>query len=360
MTLYRDDVRGAVLTLTALKEQMIADLDDVRGGIKWWVDHLDAGRRILTGDYLISLTDSTEANLVEAAMHARRVRELWFADTAWMRGKLRDARWTGRVSWERDERATNRLVEADAHLGGFFRAVGSALDNVAGLVVGVAGLRRDIVRSDIRDLRLDRHAPAGCLEDGNPGRAEQVAAADAVRKAAMAGPPDWILWVDDMRNTLVHRARRLSLALHDQETQDVMRPLPRHPAQTETESMVSSEKMAADRLDEHANDTLAGTLRATHGVVSATSGALVQLWQRRRAEPELIRQPAEQWPRLRQGRHASFPGFAPGLMPTYDDGFLVLNSAHGQRLRGALVLDGAGDWKSWLAEPDIRSSRDIG
>jgi hypothetical protein len=172
-----------------------------------------------------------------------------------------------------------------------------------------------------------------------------------VRDAAASGPPDWTGWVDDMRNTLVHRARRLSLALHEKTTQDVMRPLPRHPAQAETEAIARSPKFLDDRLHEHANDTLAGALTATHDVVATTTAALVKLWQRRREDPDLIPQPAKQWPKLKQGSERDFPGFAPGRMPDYGtSGFLTLNPSQGRRLRGALLLGqtGPAEPPTWL------------
>ncbi len=357
MALYLDAVRPAAIALIALREQMLDDLDNDYGGIRWWRDHLDTGRRILIGDYLMSLTDSAESNLVEAAMHAHRVKEHWHADTMWMRGRLRDARETGQpMSWWRAERDLNRLVETDGHLGGFFRAIGSTLDNTAGLVIGVAGLRVNLVRCDLRDLRLDKTAPRGTLPEDHPGRAEQLAVTRVVRDAAAAGPRDWTGWVDDMRNTLVHRARRLSLALHDKASQDVMRPLPRHPAQAETEAIARSPKFLADRLHEHANDTIAGVLAATHDVVAATAAALVQLWQHRRDDPDIIVQPAQQWPMLKQGTERNFPGFAADRMPDYGtSGFLTLNPAQGRRLRGALLLGQTGPLEppTWLDDDQL-------
>jgi hypothetical protein len=353
VALYQNKVRQAVVALSALQQQMLADLDFGAGGINWWCDQLDTGRRILIGDYLMGLTDSTESNLVEATMHAERARELWYADDFWFRQRLAAARLTGSLDLRRDEHANNRLVEANGQLNGFFRAVGSVLDNTAGLVVGVVGLQRDIVRSDLRDLRLDKSTPAGCLPAGDPGRDVQLAAIDVVRRAVRTGPADWERWVDDMRNTLVHRARRMSLNLPGKSKDQLVRPLPRNPAQTETEAMARSSDLSQDRLREHANATLSGVLAICHDVVAATASHLVQLWARRRAQPDLIPQPAQQWPRLRQGREMTFPGFTTEQIPRLEGSELRVNESHARRFQGARILDGAGDWATWLDEPDL-------
>src|SRR5664279_2630906 len=115
MARYADQVTTAVLPLLGLGQQVLGDLDTEEGGITWWSDSLDAPRRILIADYLIELSGSCEANLVEAVMHLERVKQDWFAAGHDFQEASRSLR--GQKSlFPRTERAENREVEATAHV----------------------------------------------------------------------------------------------------------------------------------------------------------------------------------------------------------------------------------------------------
>jgi hypothetical protein len=354
MARYADQVTTAVLPLLGLGQQVLGDLDTEEGGITWWSDSLDAPRRILIADYLIELSGSCEANLVEAVMHLERVKQDWFAAGHDFQEASRSLR--GQKSlFPRTERAENREVEATAHVAGFFRAIGSVLDNVAGLVVGVAGLRVKLVRADFTDLQLSADIPKGALAEGHAGRSEQLALVGAVRASIETFPDGWDRWAIDMRNTLVHRARRLTWQLSDPRRPDqFMRPLPTNPGQTDIESMARHGLLGADALHEHAADTMSGVLAATSRLVQQTASAAVQLWDRRRRSPSLIKQPREQWPVLRQGRETGFTGWNPGLMPQFGHGgALVVHPDRGTRLRSAKVMDDhRASWLDWFEDEE--------
>lgn len=343
MSRYVDRVRSAVVPLTALSQQILGDLDMDHGGVSWWCDALSPPCNILISDYLLGLADSTEGNLAEAAMHAQLARELWYADGY----ERRNQDWT--QPYPRGDRAQNRRVESAAHVGGFFRALGSVLDNCAGIVIGVAGLSCDIVRADILQLRLARAAPTGALPEGNPGRAEQIALTNAVRSAVDTSPPGWLDWILGMRNTLVHRARRLNWELQDDRRADrIRRPFPRNPDQTHTESLARASSLVSDLLQEDATDTIDASLLIAVSLVRNTATAASALWQRRRGDPDLIVQPVKQWPRVARGAVTNFSGFQP--TPALETGTVMFNPDTAKRFEAAQLLDGARDkWATWMA-----------
>lgn len=347
MPTYAQEVRPAVLAMSALGERMLADLDLEQGGIGWWAEHLDEPRRMLVGDYLIGLTESTDTNLIEAVMHLQKAREGWYAAGTEAVASAR----AGRPRYPLSDRGHDREVENQAHVAGFFRAVGSVLDNLAGIVVGVAGLARKIVHADLKHLLTG--GTHGLIGEEGPGRAAQMALVSVLRDQVDGAPAGWLAWVDGTRNTLVHRARRVVWEVDDRSRHDgVFRPLARDPEQTAAEAMARTPRGGAGReyLDEHALDTMAGTLQI---VVAATRTVAVEagnLWDVRRANPLLIVQPEAQWPMIARGEVTGFNGFGLGAGPRITAAALMLNPRLWRRMQAARLSDDQnGQWTTWLA-----------
>ncbi|MFG2925563.1 hypothetical protein ACGFYA_29170 [Streptomyces sp. NPDC048305] len=347
---YADEVKVAIVPLLALQEQFQCDLSMEWGGFEWWQDYqLTAGRRILISDYLMSLPFSVETNLVEAVMHARQTKQLRYADGAQWRQRIRLR--TGKPPWGgRTERDEDRGVEIGAHIAGFFRCVGSVVDNLAGLVVGVAGLRTPITRADVGRLRFEKQTPSGLCPEG-PGREEQLKLVLAMKNATATGPNGWWQWTDDMRNTLVHRARRVEPNMYDEKADPVMvRPLPRHPKQTDAEARARAGRPLGEFLDEDADVTIAGILDAVIEMARATAVAAVATWDERRRDPQLILQPAEQWPTMKQGLEVPFAGCNPTELPPQRRGtILAMNPNRTRRLQAGKLMDAdLHVWSEWL------------
>lgn len=346
MARYADSLGPTALAMSALGQRMLGDLDRDQGGVGWWAEHLDEPRRILIGDYLISLTDSTETNLIEAVMHLQKAREGWFAAGR----EAVASRQAGRSRFPLSDRGQDREVENQAHVAGFFRAVGSVLDNLAGIVIGVAGLARGLVRADLKNLLTT--ANRGLMREEGPGRAAQMALVSILRAQVDAAPAGWFEWVEGTRNTLVHRARRIVWEVDDRSRPDgVFRPLARDPEQTAAEAMARRPRGGAGReyLDEHALDTMTGTLEV---VVAATRTVAVGaggLWDARRTTPSLIVQPAAQWPTITRGEVSGFDGFASGDGPHITAAALMLNPGLWRRIEAARLSDDRhGQWTTWL------------
>lgn len=354
VTLYSDSVSPATLRLGALAQQVSADMT-AGEGVAWW--DLDSARSILIGDYLIGLMESAEANLTQASMHLSRTNELWTADAFATQAGRRSATVRGQgIIGAPSEKDQNRRVEANGHVAGFFRAAGSALDNVGGIVVGVTGLRTSIVRAAWTDLKVTETLPVGSAPVGH-GCHLQVTVVDGVRDGLKTGPNGWSDWTMDLRNTLVHRASRLALSISDSRRADgFLRPLPRHPAQTQTESMARTERFGRDIVPEHAADTMAAILSCLIEVVSNTATACVSAWDTRRGNPTLILQPSQQWARLAQGRESTFGGAHPISLPKIKQGFMAMNPTTATRIKAARVLDeDRAPWKEWFAN-DLRQN----
>ena len=346
MPRYAREIAPAVLAMSALRERMLADLDLKQGGIGWWSEHLGDPRRMLVGDYLIGLTDSTETNLVEAVMHLHQAKEGWYAAGT----ETTASTLAGRPRYPLSDRGRDREVENQAHAAGFFRAVGSVLDNLAGIVIGAAGLAKDIVLADLKHLLSGNSV--GLIGEEGAGRTAQMALVSVLRDQIDAAPDGWFAWVDGTRNTLVHRARRVVWEVDDRSRGDgVFRPLARDPDQTAAEAMARTPRDGAGReyLDEHALDTMAGTLQVVLSSTRAVAIEAGKLWDARRANPSLIVQPVAQWPRIARGKVTGFAGFDPGAGSRITVAALMLNPRLWRRMQAARLDDGRhGQWANWL------------
>jgi hypothetical protein len=65
-------------------------------------------------------------------------------------------------------------------------------------------------------------------------------------------------------------------------------------------------------LTEDAEQTLDGLLKSTKALIEGTAQFLSQVWDWRRAHPDILHQPKEQWPGGASGEATGFPGYAPG------------------------------------------------
>jgi len=244
------------------------------------------------------------------------------------------------------DRGTDREVENQAHVAGFFRAVGSVLDNLAG--IGVAGLAMGLVRADLKNFLTG--GTRGFIGEEGPGRAAQMALVSILRAQVDAAPAGWFAWVEGTRNTLVHRARRIVWEVDDSSRRDgVFRPLARDPEQTAAEAMARAPPgTGREYLDEHALDTMTGTLEV---VVAATRTVAVGagVWDARRTNPSLIVQPAAQWPTITRGEVTGFDGFDSDDGPHITAGALMLSPSLWRRMEAARLSDDRhGQWTLWL------------
>ena len=339
-----------MLALTALRSQVIGDMAGGHG-VAWWTG-LDEPRRLLVGDYLVGLTDSAGTNLSQAVMHLSRFTELRDALDFEMRRNIRAAMARGSVFGPTSESFDNRDVEADGHFTGYFRALGSVLDNLGGIAVGALGMPTSIVKASWSDIggwastakrATTKHGLSTehrDLIDDATGRFSSV---------LIGAPTDWIEWTLDYRNSLVHRASRLWINVVDNKARSgIAHPVPRHPAQTQAESFAMSRSITEDVLRRETLDTLNLLLDQVLHLVPLSGEICINVWAQRRQNPALHLQPIAQWPVLQQGRRLRFDGA--GRQASLTSGsFLAINPTLGERLRAARLMDeDRGQWQSWM------------
>jgi len=209
---------------------------------------------------------------------------------------------------------------SELHAAGFARAIGSVLDCMAAVVVGVLGLPLNILTADFGRLlrKYDQANPfPGPVWSSN---FHAVLHAELRR----VGPAGWYDWALGFRNMLVHRARRTRmfnlvprpLPLVDQYDFPIVlayavRLLPREPSLSDIETLRTDQTMLSV-LTEHESITLNGIFESTRALVEVAIKEVLDIWKKRRDEPKAVPQPKEQWPIVPSGSPCGFAGYAPG------------------------------------------------
>jgi hypothetical protein len=178
------------------------------------------------------------------------------------------------------------------HFVGILRALGSTLDCLGACLVGVAALPTPLVKADWNKA-LDVLRKRG----GDPIQVTLLA--DIEQAAIDAGPAGWAEWLLAMRNTDVHRGRRVvtfdtTLGAHG-EVVGFMMKLPRVPELTEVEAWVDAGGYISAYFDAPADELIANITASVHTLTENVSDLLIALWARRRNDPSLLPQPLAQW-----------------------------------------------------------------
>jgi hypothetical protein len=302
----------AVRTLVA---ELQGDLDPTRFGIGWWHPYPDDKRRILISDHLIQCTNAIIINLSDAALHY-----LEYLGACQREDQLveRMLGADGTLRYPKPSSPADLLPARlmDLHRAGFFRALGSTLDCLSAVAVGVLAIPMTIVTADFSKLRdwlrgtRDKTALRHRLQTDFGSKLESFISA--------GGPAGWVEWVDSYRNMLVHRARRLTLALMETEAHVLDprgRPIPRvvpvtvlpnDPSKSDIQAMVDS---PVPVLKEDGRRTMWGAFESIRFVAEHCAKELCSIWANRRTSPSLIHQPREQWTDLQPRRQSAFNGY---------------------------------------------------
>ena len=92
--------------------------------------------------------------------------------------------------------------------------------------------------------------------------------------------------------------------------------------------------------------TLHGILESTVSLVGEVGAVLADLWRRRRATPELLVQPAAQWPKTDLPARTGFPGY--GGPKEFSPDNATVSESMVRRLRAAaLATEDAHRWASF-------------
>ena len=338
----------SIQEVTSLQDDIFSDLDEDKLGIGWWAPYPDDARRILISDHLYMCVTSIHTNLIEAKLHFLELEHAWqqhselFADTL--------ARQRGRFFFRRPPVASPAddlsLRLTALHTAGFFRAIGGTLDCLGATMIGVAALRRVLLKSDLKSARGGLPTVAN-----SEGDALQLNLKNVVDTGITElGPPGWLTWATDYRNMLVHRARLAEtseLITEESPIRDyfgrriirtkTMPRLVKDPGRSEVEVLFHATAPTLV-LSEHARDTLDVTLTSTAALVQRIAAELLNIWRTRRNRPNLLRQPKEQWAAAPSEETAGFDGYRPGSKP-YRPSAMFANPIFATRLKAAALSD---------------------
>jgi len=216
------------------------------------------------------------------------------------------------------------------HIAGMARALSAALDCLAGAIIGVIAIPTPILTADLgRKIREFFTKIGQGTTDGEKVQADFYRKFSEV--IASVGPDGWLQWALDFRNMLVHRGRRLESGQFVPKLPQILGPdgdqvlrarrltyLPRNPSMSDVEvwretPMTSTrDPLQTLVLAEDAVETLGGLMDSTKAMISETAKLLIDVWKWRRDNPQILTQPAAQWPKGATTAPSSvFQGYAP-------------------------------------------------
>jgi len=336
----------------SLESEVFADLVEQQPyGIGWWAPAPGTSRRILIADQLSCCLASVPGNMTEAALHWLEYLDAADRDSARLAHAVKMLRDGPVIDPPRPHCASEQLAPdfVRVHQAGLIRAIASALDCLAGVIIGVAALPQNILKADFKQARTVLARIDGSASSGKKAQADFAALLESA--IAAAGPQGWLDWTLDLRNMLVHRGRRIELGQYLPITPVLLgsdgRPaprarrvshLPRDPGRSDIEVFIDTPWNVV--LHEDAAGTLQGVMNSTVLLLEAAAGYLLDLWRWRRAHPGDLRQPAVQWNNGPSKQSTSFNGYAPDSLPLKPS-LGVMHPTTARRLRAAAVDDAA-------------------
>ncbi|HEX3185778.1 MAG TPA: hypothetical protein VHQ94_13325 [Pyrinomonadaceae bacterium] len=352
---FNSAIGADVPSVTKLTEEIFNDLDEVSLGISWW-RLLPDRERILVSDYLYQCVTGIEVNIAEAKLHLME----WTDVREQQNGRVADI-------VQRDERGRpyvqvpssvapvddlpNRLESL--HICGFLRAIGSSLDCLGAVLIGVLGLVVPLRRCDIRKAEKAL-LKVQSTDAGSKLQADFAIFFEDLKQTV--GPLDWLEWADQYRNMYVHRGRRMTFSqivprkttIFDAHGQiiprtDTVLHLAKYPDRSEVEALV---KGPHTTLNEDAEVTLNGIFRSCRELQEHTCENLIKVWGKRRNNPNLIQQPISQWDiNIRPCR---FTGYEPNT-PFNKGDFIISNPIFHRRFVAASIDD--AHMRLWNSSP---------
>jgi hypothetical protein len=290
--------------LAGLQAELAKDRPTDRAGAPWWIGQLDSAEAVLVMDHMLLCAVGVELNLVEAQAHLLELERALQAEAAFLRQPLTFKYHGEPVSLPKHppfKQTADQIPDllADIHTVGFFRAVTSAMDCLAGVVIGVLGLPQAILKADLANVMKAEFKNLG---------PEQQDALSEVKKLTIEGQPEgWLAWVDGIRNMFMHRPRRLNAVSFAprEDYRGIVEPvrqravrmawptrhLPMEPGLSDMAALIDGPKDLA--LNEDVLTTLRGVMDSMLKICGAIAISLSAFWVRRRTDPKLVTQPKQ-------------------------------------------------------------------
>lgn len=346
-----------------LEEAIFEDLKESPPfGISWWDPSLSPSLRILVSDQLYACTGSASDNLIEAKLHWLEFLDWKDREDALIPIEVRNG-----GLWPGAPRRSNSLQVLtpkilELHTVGAIRALASALDCLAGMIVAIVGLPTNILRADFKLVRR-KLINVRNRESSNRTKNEEIQAELSEGIDGLIdqhGPPGWVEWMLDYRNMVVHRGRRLHFGQifpsrvlgPDERPARAIRHtyLPRDPARSDVEALRDDASVAGSLLTEDAQTTLKGLIASTSRLVDSIAAELGSIWAWRRKNPTALVQPERQWAETAES--TGFLGYRPGESQVdFWETIFQMHPGTGLRLRAAaLDDDNRHEWTKSEAE----------
>lgn len=366
MSDYSRPVEPATRLLDELNTEVSADLDEEAGGIGWWNGHVGWKVSAQLGEYLLASCTGVADSLKEASLaieeHRKTEHSLNF-DRATRARKL-----AGRASSFDEQIAAlggstaSELRREDLQkiwAGQALVSLAQVLDRLAAVVLVVAGVKVDVLRTDWGELsKLAEKAPRngahhgvrqGVFADaGTSGRDRQNTLLGIVASSEDHGPEDWLEWLLMSRNSYVHRAPRMNfhaMIVEKKQPAGTITPLHAQPDWADTEAMVGASKngLEAMFLKPAPQSIFDGLRDSVCSLAVTVIQAAQELWIARRADPSLIVQHGGTWRPLDKASVLQFPGYGPAARTVSKE--VVFHPSSIRRLRAARLMDDqVGEW----------------
>jgi hypothetical protein len=316
-----DDLVISRRYLRELVEEVESDFSAADGGYRQLRALADPIQLAVVADQICMTSSAIRSNLIEARLHQRQLAQILGED-----GVPFPAEATyGEV--------LQRSAEMDMAITGCARAMGSALDCLGALAVGVMRMPCSIARASFRDI--ERIATGAAVATATIDQQRAWKGLHKLCEIHRRKPPDgWLEWLLGMRNLNVHRARQTHILL--QRTRDKHQPqivvftaepeeilkmtarfdlhLRRRPDLPDMHDFISSPATTDLWINEPASTTLAGVFMALNALIEEASHLMASWWRYARKWPAMFPPPTTKWA-LKTPPWPSFEGVAPGSTP---------------------------------------------
>lgn len=360
---------AAIQQATRLRDSVFATLDLEKGGIGFITDQIGWRHSALLGEYLLSSIDGVSESLNTAARAADEYQRTQIAENmAWGKAlkelgdHIPESEKIGLAKQALGEESTARDEKMRIYADHVLISLGQALDRLAAVVVIVAGLGVEVIRTDWRDLEqtakksMISGPPQGLRstpfsDPESEGRRRQIELLDITTKWQDYGPTDWLPWLRAARNEAVHRAPKRSWRMMPKKPANpgdrAVEVYWAQPGWAETETVFRGIRKSYQEvfLMNRPYDVMQGLIGSVAQLVTAMLTEATELWSDRRADRSLIVQNPKAWPEYESSETLSFPGYGDKIVVGGDT--VVLHPDTVTRMRAArLHQDQIREWKS--------------
>lgn len=147
------------------------------------------------------------------------------------------------------------------------------------------------------------------------GRAVQDGLYQLVLAESAYGPEDWLAWLMRSRNTCAHRPPKLKVRLMTSDAKGradgLLEAFDRQPGWDAIQAWaaLADGDLSDLYLTKDPCAVLEGLVESTTRYCEAIAKKMLDVWNQRRHDPELLVQPGEQWLRLMTERELRFDGY---------------------------------------------------